>query len=95
MPCHSHSTLAEPVLLLSTEHACIIYFVLDPFLQDEPKPIAVDGSIGDNDYPMAVRCSGTVKPPAGDRFKLTSVDVWFEQLFSGLQMTECIAEAAT
>jgi hypothetical protein len=59
------------------------------------KPIAVDGSIGDNDYPKAVRCSGTAKPPAGDRFKLVSVDVWFEQLFSGLQMTECAAEAAT
>lgn len=53
-------------------------------------PITIDASPGvERDYPVALKCSDTSSPPKGERVRLTGVEVWFEQMFSGMHLLEC------
>jgi hypothetical protein len=58
------------------------------------KPPAIEGSVagGEQEYPVALRCSDTSSPPKGERVRATGVEVWFEQQFSGLHLLECELE---
>lgn len=54
-----------------------------------PQPVVVDKVGPGMDYPVSLRCSEANTPLKGDKVRLTAVEVWFEQMFSGLHMLEC------
>jgi hypothetical protein len=41
------------------------------------------------EYPASLRCSQTAGAPRSSRFRLTAVEIWHEQLLSGLHLMQC------
>ncbi|KAF8070901.1 hypothetical protein HT031_000982 [Scenedesmus sp. PABB004] len=56
-------------------------------------PVVLDASGQETVYPLALKCSETVNAPRGEHFRAVAVEVWYEQLFSGLHLAACQADA--
>lgn len=58
--------------------------------RSNPKPFYVDSKPGQV-YPASLKCSGTAGAAAGAQYRLTAIEVWYEQLLSGLHLVSCEA----
>lgn len=58
--------------------------------RSHPKPIVVDSKPGQQ-YPASLKCSGTANAPTGRALALTTIEIWHEQLLTGLHMISCQA----
>jgi len=68
----------------------VLPWLLVAWCRSDPNPLIVDSKPSQL-YPAVLKCSGTKAPPAGPKYKLTALEIWHEQLLSGLHLVSCAA----